>query len=63
MAIRPSLQEIVAQLASVRQQQERLIGARDEISRQLVEFSSLEMELKALLEAERAKFKKRGWSN
>ena len=63
MALRPSIKSLVEQLEQLRQEQDRLVAKRDEVLRELDEVAGRQAELKALLEAERAKFKKRGWSD
>lgn len=63
MALRPSIKSLVEQLEQLRQEQDRLVAKRDEVLRELDEVAGRQAELKSLLEAERAKFKKRGWSD
>lgn len=63
MALRPSIKSLVEQLEQLRQEHDRLVAKRDEVLRELDDVAGRQAELKSLLEAERAKFKKRGWSD
>ena len=61
MALRPSIQALVDQIEQLRHEQVELIEMRCELFRGFRDLASRQMELKARLEHERAKFKKRGW--
>ena len=63
MAIRPTIQALVEKLEQLRLEQIELIEERGKLLFRMEELASRQAEFKALLEAERAKFKKRGWSN
>lgn len=63
MALRPSIKSLVEQLEQLHQEQDRLVAKRDEVLREMEELAARQTEVKGLLEAERAKFKKRGWSD
>lgn len=63
MSLRPSIQDLVDLLEQNRVKTDQLITMRNDALRQLSELTAERTELTAQLEKQRARLKKRGWSN
>ena len=63
MTLRPSIQSLLDELEQVRIKTAKLLADRDEMLRELAQLSGRQMDLKAQLDQERAKLKRRGWAD